>query len=273
MKVINIYGAVGHGIKSDWVYDPGAAGSGWDEQRAGDIIVAEAARVLRGMGATVRDEAFKADPNFSGSIVAANAWPADYAVEIHLDWAGAPEGAFGHWYSPAGKALADDIQAAVGAAGFPLRPDWHKFRSDLSFIKKTNMPAVLYECGRIGQGSLDTPVELMAMGRAIAAGIAKHVGLKAPIAQEEPEMTEAEIRAIVRKEIDVVEAPDAVAAAYRKLNDAGLLNGVHPGGKAASDGFVMILAARLLDLMGTISQAGVVDLSEYEVQLVKRTQA
>jgi hypothetical protein len=259
--------AVGHGIRSDGVFDPGAtsADGRLDEQRAGDIIVAEAARVLRGMGATVRDEAFKADPNFGGSIVAANSWPADYAVEIHHDWAGAPEGAFAHWYSPAGKALADDIQAAVGAAGFPLRPDWHKFRSDLSFIKKTNMPSVLYECGRIGQGSLDTPVELMAMGRAIAAGIAKHVGLnQAPLPQEVPDMTPDEVRAIVRAEIDIISAPGPVAAAQQKLIDAGLLSGPRPSGKAASTDLVMLLAARLLD------QVGVVDLTGYELQLVKK---
>jgi len=254
---------VGHGIRSDGVYDPGAAGTGWDEQRAGDIIVQEAARVLRGMGAVVRDEAFKDDPNFGGSIVAANSWPADYAVEIHHDWAGAPEGAFGHWYSPAGKALADDIQLAVGVAGFPLRSDWHKYRSDLSFIKKTNMPSVLYECGRIGQGSLDTPAELQAMGRAIAAGIAMHVGLKAPLPQED-DMTAAEVRAIVRSEIDVVQAPAVTEAAQQQLIDAGILSSKHPANAAASVGLVAVLCKRLLD------QVGVVDLSEYEVQLVKK---
>jgi hypothetical protein len=257
---------VGHGIQSDGVYDPGASGTGWDEQRAGDIIVQEAARVLRGMGAVVRDEAFKDDPNFGGSIVAANSWPADYAVEIHHDWAGAPEGAFGHWYSPAGKALADDIQLAVGVAGFPLRSDWHKYRSDLSFIKKTNMPAVLYECGRIGQGSLDTPVELMGMGRAIAAGIAKHVGLQAPIPQEEPDMTPDEVRAIVRQEIDMVFAPGPVDVAQQNLIDAGILGSKRPSGKAASNDLVMLMAARLLKQVGRVP-----DLSEYDLQLVKRT--
>jgi len=179
--------AVGHGLKSDGTYDPGAvsANGKLTEQSAGDVIVAEAARVLRDMGATVRDEASKADPNYAGTVKAANAWPADYAVEIHHDWIGAAEGAFGHWYRADSKAFADSIQAAVGEAGFLLRPSWHKWRSDLTFIKATRMPSVLYECGRIGQGTLDTPEELRAMGRAIARGIALHVGLQLEPTEED----------------------------------------------------------------------------------------
>lgn len=169
--------AVGHGIKSDGTYDPGASGGSWTEQSAGDIIVAEAARFLTARGADIRSEANKNDPNYSGTIKAANAWPADIAVEVHHDWVGAPEGAFGHWYRADSKALADAIQKAVGTAGFLLRPSWHKRRTDLSFIKSTHMPSVLYEVGRISTGTLDTPEELRKMGQAIAQGIANHLGL------------------------------------------------------------------------------------------------
>jgi len=171
-----VYVAVGHGIRPDGVYDPGATGGGWTEQSAGDIIVAEVARLLQSWGVVVTDEAYRADPNFPGTIKAANAWGADYIVEVHHDWSQAPIGAFGHWYTDAGKALADDIQQAVGAAGFALRPSWHKRRTDLTLLKATNMPAVIYECGRIGQESLNTKSELIAMGVAIAKGIAAHVG-------------------------------------------------------------------------------------------------
>ena len=179
--------AVGHGLKSDGTQDPGAlsADKRWSEQTAGDYIVAEAAKELREWGAEVRDEAFKADPNYPGSVMAANAWPADYAVEVHHDYNLASVGAFGHWYRDDSKAFADSIQASVGAAGFPLRPSWHKWRGDLTFIKATRMPSVLYECGRIGQSTLDTPEELRAMGRAIARGIALHVGLQLEPTEED----------------------------------------------------------------------------------------
>lgn len=186
-----VYLAVGHGLTPDGKTDsPGAVGGGWSEQSAGDIIVKEAADLLRSWGADVKDESYSKDPNFKGTAKLANAWKADYCVAVHHDWSKAPEGAFGHWYSVKGKKLADDIQAAVGAAGFKLRPSWHKRRTDLSLLKETTMPCVIYECGRIGQESLNEPAELKAMGRAIAAGIAKHVGLQTtpkPEPKPEPE--------------------------------------------------------------------------------------
>lgn len=173
-----VYAAVGHGIKDSGIFDPGASDGTWNEQSAGDYIVERLAKRLRGWGVEVRDEAFQDDPNYTGSARAANAWGADIAVEVHHDWSGAPPGSFGHWYSGATAAqkLADAIQSAVGAAGFPLRPDWHKARN-LAFTRLTNAPAVLYEVGRIGQQELDTADELRAIGDAIALGIANYLGL------------------------------------------------------------------------------------------------
>ena len=183
-----IYLAVGHGVKPDGVtYDPGAVSvdGKWSEQQAGDVIVAEAADELRLRGFEVKDEAFQNDPNYRGSVAAVNAFRADLAVEVHHDWSQAPEGAFAHWYWPEAKPLADAIQEAVGAAGFPLRPDWHKRRTDLTFIKTPEQhKVVLYECGRIGQPDLDSAEELRKMGRAIAAGIAHAAGYVPPSTRE-----------------------------------------------------------------------------------------
>lgn len=175
-----VYIANGHGHKDDGGFDPGAVSRDglWHEQKAGDFIVSRAASLLSSWGVDVKHEAFQDDPNYPGTTRAANAWGADYVVEVHHDWNRAPEGAFGHWVSAAGKALADRIQQAVGAAGFPLRPSWHKRRTDLYILKNTVAPCVLYECGRIGQGDLDTESELKAMGTALAAGIADHLGVK-----------------------------------------------------------------------------------------------
>lgn len=170
-----VFLAVGHGLRPNDTFDPGAVGNGWSEQDAGDIIVHEAANLLRDVGVKVKDEAHRDDPNYVGTTHDANVWNADFVVTIHHDWLGAPEGAFGHWISPAGKALADDIQQAVGEAGYPLRSDWHKRRTDLYILKNTEAPCVLYECGRIGQDGLDTEDGLKKMGRAIAQGIARHL--------------------------------------------------------------------------------------------------
>lgn len=196
-----VYLAVGHGDRDNGTFDPGAVGGGWTEQTAGDIVVAEAAKLLRGAGLDVRDEANRDDPNFPGTTRQANAWGADLLVSVHHDWVGAPEGAFGHWVSDAGKEAADHIQRTVGSAGFPLRPSWHKRRTDLYVLNNTDMPAVLYECGKIGQEGLDTVEELEQMGHAIAAGIVDWAGVKPP--DVEVEVTAEEVRQIVREELQV----------------------------------------------------------------------
>lgn len=184
---MKIYLAVGHGLKPNGTYDPGAAGNGWTEQDAGDVIVAEAAKLLRSWGATVKDESYQDDPNYRGTVRLANKWKADYVVAVHHDWIKAPSGAFGFWISSAGKALADAIQEAVGQADFPLRSSWHKKRTDLYVINNTKAPCVLYECGRIGDSMLNEPHELRNMGKAIAEGIAGHVGLQRTIVTLEKE--------------------------------------------------------------------------------------
>lgn len=172
------YLAVGHGHKDDGTFDSGASDGTWNEQLAGDIVVAVAAADLRAAGFDVRDEANRKDPNFPGTVRAANDWGADVVVSVHHDWVGAPEGAFGHWVSDAGKAVGDAVYRAVEAAGFPMRPSWHKRRTDLYLLNRTNMPAMLWECGRIGQTDLDTVEELEQMGHAVAAGVAAWAGVE-----------------------------------------------------------------------------------------------
>jgi N-acetylmuramoyl-L-alanine amidase len=209
--------AVGHGIRPNGTYDPGAvsADGRWDEQRAGDVIVREVARRLVALGVKVWDESFSdTDPNYVGTARSANDWHADYVVSIHHDWSLAPLGAFGHWYTNEGKALADDIQAAVGQAGFELRPSWHKMRTDLYLLKHTNAPSVIYECSRIGEPALDTEAELQRMGQAIAAGIAKHLGIT-----EEEDMTEEDRRLLKQNRVS------AVAQSYELKWLRGKLNG------------------------------------------------
>lgn len=174
MAKAKVYLAVGHGLRDDGIFDPGAVGGGWSEQTAGDPIVATAASELRRWGFNVMHEAHRNDPNFRGTVRAANAWGADVLVSVHHDWTGAPPGAFGHWVSPAGKQVADAVYDAVQAAGFPMRPRWHKYRTDLYVLNRSDMPAMLWECGRIGD--LNTKPVQEKMGRAIAEGIASHFG-------------------------------------------------------------------------------------------------
>jgi len=195
--VTRVYLAVGHGRRPDGTFDPGAVGGDTNEQKAGDIIVAEAARLLRRAGVDVRDEAHKDDPNFVGTTRAANLWGADLLVSIHHDWIGAPAGAFGHWVSEDGKEAADRIQQAVGRAGFPLRPAWHKRREDLYVLNNTFAPAVLYEVGRIGDLTADA---LLRMGAAVADGVADWAGVD--LVADGDDMDPDVLRQIVREELE-----------------------------------------------------------------------
>lgn len=179
----SIYLAVGHGVRPNGSFDPGAVAGSESEQSAGDVIVDRAAEVLEGAGIVVHDEAYSADPNFVGSAAEANRLDVDLTVEIHHDWSGAPQGGFGFWYpgSSQGKRAADLIYHAIVEAGFPTRPGWHKATDEHYILRETDMPCVLFEVGRIGDFD---DGDLVRMGDAVAAGVAAYFGV--PLTQPEP---------------------------------------------------------------------------------------
>lgn len=170
-----VYLAVGHGRRDDGVFDPGTSTpDGRTEQSEGAPIVAAAAEALRDAGIDVVAQQ-EGDPNFPGYTREANEVGADLAVTVHHDWTGAPRGCFGHWFpgSSQGKALADAIRDALDEdLDWPCRHDWHRGRN-LHFLRNTAMPAVLWECDRIGEVT-----DHAAYGRAIAAGIAARLGIE-----------------------------------------------------------------------------------------------
>lgn len=168
----DVYLAVGHGKRPNGTFDPGAIGKdGRYEHYESTEVAAECVNALERSGVAVKHEvhgsAGPEDPNYSGSIKVVNQGNYKCAVEIHFDWNKAPDGGFGHWYR-AGKPIADTVLKRWMDAELPVRLSWHKRRTDLSFLKYTNPPAMLWECGRIE----DWPPEVnRKMGEAIAAGI------------------------------------------------------------------------------------------------------
>lgn len=183
------YIAVGHGIQPNGVYDPGAISKDrrWTEQSAADIVAKSMASNLRAMGVKVVDEAFQNDPNFYGTVAQANKMSADWLVAVHFDWNGAPNGSFGFWNpgSAKGKAIADALLKAVKDAKYETRDSWHKERS-LYVLRNSNMPACLFECGRIGQSDLDTIDELQKFGAVLAGGMAQYLGVEIERPKPEP---------------------------------------------------------------------------------------
>lgn len=183
-----VYLAVGHGIKSDGVFDPGAVSGSDTEQTSGDVIVAEAARILRTVpDLVILDEANTDDPNYAGTATAANRWGADLTVAVHHDWSGGLD-AHAFWYpgSEEGEAASRAILARIGDAGFPLAEGRERGR-DLYVLRKTDHPATLVEVGRIGDPAIDTDEERRRMGAAIAAGVADYLGVAIPNPDVDPE--------------------------------------------------------------------------------------
>lgn len=260
-----VYLAVGHGRKPGGGFDPGASGGGTNEQQAGDVVVKSAADTLRSWGVSVKDEAYQDDPNFAGTDNLVRAWGADLLVSVHHDWIKAAPGFFSLWYRENGRVLGRTIERAVANNGFTLRAYPNAgYRDDLSILKTVgSIPNTLIECGRIGQYST---AQLRQLGVAIAYGIADYAGIRTT--KEEDDMTEAEVKAIVHGMMDTVHAPAEVEAAQQKLIDADILSGPRTTGQLISNDLALLLAARLLEQIGLIK--GGVDLSDYELQLVKR---
>ena len=172
--------AVGHGRRDDGSYDPGASNGVVNEQTAGAVIVDAAVAFLRHSGVEVL-HVDEGGPNFAGTTRLANERRVDAVVEVHHDWVGAPRGAFGHWWpgSERSQDLADAMWSAVETAGFDMRPAWHKARTDLHILRRTRMPAVLWECDRIGEVR-----EPERYGRALGRGILRWLGVDPPTPPE-----------------------------------------------------------------------------------------
>lgn len=171
------YIGVGHGTKPDGVYDPGAISvDGKQQEHLLNHRVAE--YVAQGLARSgepyylERDSGNGHDPNFVGSIKKVNEGGYAYAVEVHFDWHKAPEGGFGLYYptSSGGKLLADKIRQAYQSVSLPVRNN--TARDDLSFLKRTNPHAVIWECSKV-QAYSEKDVTLM--GEAIAKGICDYV--------------------------------------------------------------------------------------------------
>lgn len=179
----DVYAIRGHGRKPDGTEDPGAVGRDatgklWTEQLAADIAVPAMVRRLRSAGVDVIDEG-PDDPNYVGSTRAANASGAKLAVSLHCDWTGGLDAHVLHYPGSAGgTALASAIVARWEAAGIPTAGT--RDRDELYLLKRTTMPAVIVELGRIGSAAIDTPAELERLGELVAHGILDHLGIDPP---------------------------------------------------------------------------------------------
>lgn len=186
---------VGHGVRSDGKFDPGTvAQDGTREHDQAHIVVGVARAALQRSGVSFDSDDHGTgglhDTNWSGTVNRASKLRPKCIVEVHFDWSGAPRGGFGIHYpsSTAGKNVAKAIADAYTKRDLSLRySGTYADTRGLALLKKTQDPAVIWECDKVGAASAE---ELRKYGEAVAEGICSYVGKRyVPPSQPKPEPT------------------------------------------------------------------------------------
>lgn len=167
--------------------DPGTVANGFKEKDLNLKISLACRDELKRHNVTVimgRDKDI--DRTSSEVIDICNTSGAQLAVDIHNN-AGKGDGAEVFCYSGGGtsKTLADNILAEIVKLGQNSRGIKTRVNSDGSeyyyFIRETSMPAVIVECAFVDNREdikiLDSDAKLQSMGKAIAKGILKVLGI------------------------------------------------------------------------------------------------
>lgn len=210
----DVYLAVGHGRRPDGTFDPGASSGIHNEQRDAVPVTRAAWEILTHAGLDVFSEhEEKDDPNFWVTTERANNMGVRVLVSFHYDWSGAPPGAFMIATSDAGRRLGRAIETEVRNAGFEIR-DYPDDRDDLYLLNNSNMPAVIFECGRIGHEAIDEVSEQERMGWAAGRGILDFLGVEEDMA-EDPRIPDYLVRTLedlhqARIEADGIDHPTTI---------------------------------------------------------------
>ena len=190
-----VYIGVGHGGS-----DPGAVGNGFKEKDLTLAIALACQDELARHGVLTKISRNKDESDSVAAKVAeCNNFAPDLSLDIHIN-AGGGDGAevFHTIKGGTGKKLAQNILVETMEIGQNSRGTKIKENSSgkdyFGFIRSTNAPAVIVECAFIDNKTdikiIDTKDEQIAMGKAIAKGILKTLGIainEAPVVKEDPD--------------------------------------------------------------------------------------
>ena len=166
-----IYFAVGHGIMTNGVWDPGCVDKNYTEAGLMFAIGKPVVAKLRNMGFTVNSDADTGNnKNIAVGVAEANNWGADLYVSIHCDYNLAPSGTLPIVYpgSVDGVRLANCLIASIksrmglGTRGIIQRDDWE--------VADTNATACIFETGSI-RADINKLLDAEKFAEAIAQGI------------------------------------------------------------------------------------------------------
>ena len=178
-----VFIGVGHGGN-----DSGAVGKGGTLEKSLNLSIAKACgAALERNGVKVQLSRTKDEADTVEQEVAeCNSFAPDLAVDIHNN-AGGGDGAEAYHTKSGGtgKKLAENILAQLSALGQKSRGAKTRLNSSgadyYAFIRQTKAPAVIVECAFIDSDDIaliDTEVERIAVGEAIAKGILQTLGVK-----------------------------------------------------------------------------------------------
>lgn len=214
-----VFIAVGHGGK-----DPGAVANGLKEKNV-NLVIALACRnellrhgVVVGMSRTT-------DEDDKTTVKECNAYNPDYAIDIHNN-AGGGDGAeiYHHYNGGKGKSLAQNVLNAIVAIGQNSRGLKTKKNAAgkdyYEFIRETKAPAIIVECAFLDSKDvqiIDTDAEQKAMGKAIAKGVLKELGIA--YVEEKPAVTDS--GKIYRVQVGAYSKRENAEAMQKRLKAAG----------------------------------------------------
>jgi N-acetylmuramoyl-L-alanine amidase len=170
--VSSIYVSVGHGVRPNGTFDPGAVhtATGVTEYEGNRELARVVTDQLRSRGHQVTSEADaanKTDADYQGSVEAVNAGSYHLALDLHQDWEQGSSALCWPLVHPNGtesQRIASQVISTCNAAGLTTKGPTH--RTDLWWLNGTDCAAILIEAGRVG-----TPRPVAELGEAIAIGI------------------------------------------------------------------------------------------------------
>ena len=216
-----VFIAVGHGGK-----DPGAVANGIKEKDVNLVIALACRSELVRHGVDVGISRTK-DEDDKTTVAECNAYNPDYALDIHNN-AGGGDGAevFHHYGGGKSKSLAQNVLdsiVAIGQNSRGLKTKKNVWGKDyFEFIRETKCPAIIVECAFLDNKNdvkiIDTSMEQKDMGKAIAKGVLKELGITW---KEEKASTTTTSSKVYKVQCGAYSKKANAEAMVKKLKDAG----------------------------------------------------
>jgi N-acetylmuramoyl-L-alanine amidase len=216
-----VFIGVGHGGA-----DPGAVARDNQKEKDLNLSIAKAcgayltARGVRVQYSRTRDE----DDPVSQEVAECNAFAPDLAVDVHNNAGGGDGAEAFHSIAGTGKTLAVNILAEICKLGQRSRGVKTRTNSAgrdyYAFIRDTRAPAVIVECAFVDSADLaiiDTEVERVRMGEAIARGILATLGI-----DEKAEILPATARKLYRVQVGAYQDRRNAEAEVERLARLGV---------------------------------------------------